>query len=360
MLHVQIHLLRKKGVGCSALFCLVLLNMCMYKYNLLHQSYSDLSHTLDSGKGMKALGTLMCSVLRKALPNVHLPISSKHNPIQFALPCEVVSYQSSLPPNQANGCVLHTSYSALQLTNLQETADTANEGVCTPTNTPAQGASFKPRTEVAVTNDMRHSQDTAHAGSGRGLHSSGSEASVCSKDTACTARQISLFNNFFPELEATKELVKTRSSPQLLTLGQEESAQEDQDLVHECLASHQPPQQQDTHSPLQTHRQQHWNSVDKSSLPSPVSSLPIVIPTASPQGEWANDRQEIAQLEQQALPSQKATSSPCQVVHVPKSVVDFRETPAPQVFGHFSPASPEPFYKKTLSVERCNQGQVCS
>ena len=304
---------------------------------------------------MKALGTLTCSVLRKALPNIHLPISSKRNPIQFTLPRAVVAHRSSLPEND---CTLYTSYSAPQLTNVQETEDAAQESICTPTSTSAEGAPSRPRVEVAVTTDMRHSQDTASASSGsQGLHASGSEASVCSKDTVCTAQQISLFNDFFPELEATNTLVTTRSSPLLLTMGLEESAQEDQDPihVHERHASHQPPQQQNMHNLLQIPRQQYWNSVDESSLPSPVPSLPIVIPTVSLQGEQANDRQELALLEQQALPLQKgsgAASPPCQVV--PKSVVDFREVPAPQVFGHFTPASPEPLYKKTLSVERYN------
>lgn len=291
---------------------------------------------------MKALGTLTCSVLRKALPSVHLPISSKHNPIQFTHP-EVVSNQSPLLENQSNNCALHTSYSAPQLTNLQETEGTMKEGVCTPNSTSAKGAPSKPYVEVAVT------IDTSASSGSQGLQSSGSDVSVCSRDTACTAQQISLFDNFFPEPEATKKLVKTRSSPLLLTLGLEESAQ---DLIHKRHALQQPPQHQDM---LQMPRQQHWNYVDGSSLPSPVLSLPIVIPTASPQGEQADDRRDLVSLDQQALPLQKhseAIGPPCQVL--PKSVVDFKEVPAPQVFGHFTPASPEPLYKKTLAVERCN------
>ena len=292
---------------------------------------------LNCGKGLKSLCTITCMVLRKALPKVPLPISSKHNPIHFNFPSPAVinNIQCQFSSPQATEGRLHVSHSAPQLTGLLHTKEEETHSgyfSCMTKQVSSQLYSHLPSTEDQ--SDLQAKENSTNPSAP--IHdesSSSSEATLGSNDVA-TDMNLSLFDKFFPELKAKK---KADYIPNLTTIAPLVSEQ-----THESEVQH----EATLRSVLKCKEGQLTNADRLSESTSDFLLRPIVIPTALSENRSISHTYVSAASEHSSnLPR---LSQPGGV----RSALQFSEIPAPQVLGHLNPNKPEPMYKKTPTIER--------
>lgn len=271
----------------------------------------------DSGKDMKSLATLTCSVLRRALPKLPLPIPSKLNPIKYLLPNLTFSAQLTSDASTTCTCTLHTSQSAPHLTSL----NTLRQDEC---HTALPGVAPNHNTYLLSLTDGATSHSTEEPGSGAQEQPS---CHVVSDSPWRLAEPLAFYDKFFPELDGHEGITKTQSLPLLPT-----------ECVHEhmqCLLGDRGVES-DTETDLVSQQ---------------LHSLSLVIPTAQLLAEASEETLVMKPIEGVSPPSVAVEEDLCTFASV-ESVCPFVEIPAPQCHGHTSRTDPEPLYKKTPSVER--------
>lgn len=286
----------------------------------------------DSGKGVKSLATLMCTVLRRALPKVPLPISSKQNPIEYPLP----KCKSKLSAQWNSVLSLHASLSAPQLTGLTGLGRDENQMV-----PPRLVLINNTCTQLSLTDDVMSSQSTEEPASpGSGSRSQEQPSSVSpvdaypthdESDTPHSTEVLSYYDRFFPEL---KKITKTQSLPQLPTEGEDEH---EQCSLREVGVEH---------------RQRDAKQADLHVLSHYHQTLSLVIPTSLSVVEATEDK-----VGMELTSVREDDSHTCALV---QSVLPFVEIPAPQILGHTTRSDPEPLYKRTPSVERLVVTRACT
>jgi hypothetical protein len=317
----------------------------------------------DTAKETKSLATLTCTVLRRALPKVPLPITTPCNPFCYPLPTsssgssvEIVRDPDTLPPPSSP---LHSSLSAPELTSsttqpdchtmeLKETAtfpDNRATNTLLPNatlvsseqqSTPAQEASVM-QSQAQTTEEHPHSTATGNTRDPTTQSDSDSQTTQPSCGThsepAITLEELALYDKFFPELAKVlgreEAMRKTLSSPQLQTCG---------GLPRDGLSTGQ-----------EGYRQNPSLCVSKTATPL------VVIPTAQPLSQCSDDATtNMAELIGGASSLSSLSNDRgrvCSEVTV-ESVVPFVESAAPQLLGHHSKPDPEPLYNKVPSVNR--------
>ena len=290
---------------------------------------------------MKSLATLTCTVLRKSLPKVPLPIFSKKNPIKFVLSNTTdVHVELELSAQLQSSTTLHTSVSAPQLTSLKNVCRT-NSRATSPWFR-AECLQINPTcTQSVLTDDPASSQSAKEPVSTSSdcqeLPSTSSAAELCQSQTTHSTEEfsLSLCDNFFPELaesDATR-ISKTHSSPQLPTEGVSECARGLFDMNLE-----------------KQHRQQAQKEAEYSKCRQ-TPSFPLIIPTASSLSEESHDRPELGAFEGADTHSASCEDRPFVQGSV-ASAMPFCEVPVPEILGHITPSDPEPLYKKSPPAER--------
>ena len=294
------------------------------------------NHIPESGKGMRSLATLKCMVLRRALPKIPLPISTKQNPIHYSLPETNVESAVTLTSDPHNP--LNASLSAPQLTSSMTLSHTDSHSIL-PTEPSLINVACvqSPLTDDNTSSHQPTTVEDSPPGSGsQEQSSSATPDELCSNQThtetdlTCSPEQLTHYDKFFPELEDQgTRIMKVHSSPQLST----------ERMCGDCV--------QCSLGEVEG-KERHQKETDSShhTCTSPPS---LVIPTALT--EPADNRSEMELTKGASSHSVSSDDDPCTLAVV-KCVMPFVETPAPHVYGHISRREPEPLYEKKPSVER--------
>lgn len=325
-------------------------------------------------KGLHSLATLTCTLLRKCLPKIPLPLSNKENPIKFHLPSQtpqvaVCSEHVMHKEDPSFHYQMHVCKSAPQLSAIPQVAASQSSLLSTSVNRPyARKAERRKKkssssSSSAVSSSSLEPLDldpipevktfpTQHKASEvyvLPLDSALVEESVDDVDNVCNEAQffeittapaidLSQFDKFFLELQDVTRVTAATCA----------------DVLHKTQSS----------PVLSLMTDKHTSKVDD------FRSAPIVVPTAElPSSELnASDNGGISFKVQSVEPTTEpataislfettasfavstATGTTCdQPVGFPK----ISEQPHPQLLGHTPPSVPEPYYKKTPAVERC-------
>lgn len=282
----------------------------------------------DSAKGMKSLATLTCTVLRRALPKVPLPISSKLNPIKYPLIQHTLTTSEPSTQQTSNDTcthALHSSHSAPELTGLNTLRQDEHHTTQPRVHDPCPASSLT---------DSTASHSTEDPGSGSQGHPSSTPPDIsqadCDDQTWFSAGDLALYNKFFPELNGYEGITRTQSLPLLPT-----------EYVNE-LSEHL----------FSNRRVEDRERIDKEA--DSVSQRgqflsPVVIPTAPSLAEPSEVTLNTELIE--GVAPSTVEYDLCTPATL-ESVCPFVEVPAPQRHGHTSRSDPECLYKKTPSVER--------
>ena len=274
---------------------------------------------------MKSLATLTCTVLRRALPKVPLPISSKLNPIKYPLiQHPPTTSEPSTQQTSNDTCTLHSSHSAPQLTTLtQDEHNTTTQPRVAQTPCPASSLT-----------DSTASHSTEDPGSGSQGHPSSTPPDIsqadCDDQTWRSVGGLALYDKFFSELKGYEGITRTQSLPLLPT--------EYVNELTEHLFSNGGVEDRERIDKEEDSVSQHGHFLS-----------PLVIPTAPSLAEPSEETLDIELIEGVAPSTVEYDHfTPATV----ESVCPFVEVPAPQHHGHTCRNDPEPLYKKTPSVER--------
>ena len=349
---------------------------------------SDLIRSSAENKKLCPLATLTCTVLRKCLLKVPMPVTTDENPVQFQLPHRTPVVLANGDTSAGEGMLqrtMHTSHSAplLSLTSGAETQQQhlhpiergptvlkssaqSKSGVSSQTSSSsvefldlgALDTDNKPLTMSVPTEDDQIQEpgveeDTREAPLRKPI--------VFAVGDSVSEDDLSRFDKFFPELQditqsrVSDNMHKVQSSPALTTQAENEP------MIHQCQleGSRRP-----LHEISQDQPPQVFSQLDATPAHDLCTPLPaIVVPTASviPEHstEDSDDDGDIF-FSVHPTPSHKLHNPPhvqmtdisLQKNNLPKSVLSFTEHPHPQILGHVPLPEPEPQYRKTPAVER--------
>ena len=259
-----------------------------------------------------------------------LPISSKLNPIHYPLPATPVKSTTLLTSDPHSP--LNASLSAPLL--ISSTSLSHSDSHTIPPTGPALINATTDQPSLTDDKTLSYQPTTVEDSPGSGSQSSSvSPDELCCNqahtetDITCSAKQLTHYDKFFPELEDQGEsITKTQSSPQLSpegVCGEHE----------QCRSGEGGGEKED----------------QDSSCHIPLPSL--VIPTAlSVADRTDSSKLEMGLMKGASSHSVLSNDDPCTATV--NSVMPFVETPAPHIHGHVSSREQELMYKKKPSVER--------
>ncbi len=351
---------------------------CLWMYHSGTVNYFVVSSCAADSKDLRFLATMTCSVLRKCLPKLPLPVASKENPVQFDIPrvTAMTSGEGVGPEMELGNCTsMSSSRSASQLDEapVQKLLQPIHS---TPTKINGAGLHWQPLPSQSSSASVDglptpctdHGDMEAGGALSRQVEAPASQedsgGSSTTKAVAFTIgdsssqldADLSSFEAFFPELD----LVGEANGGPRTTIGVGECGSSFS-RSHSCpvLGKLVPPT--DSHRPAS---HQDLSRLQMVSSPSrDFSDVPaIVVPTGGLPGHATESERDLLASAPTAgcYTDGKFAGAPGTPPWVTRSVLQFVEMNLPCTVGLVPIKEPQLLYKKNPKIERCGPECVLS